>query len=302
MFSLVQLECFVAVAEELHFGAAAARLRMTQPPLSRQIQLLERELDALLFTRTSRKVELTSAGATLLPNARRLLDIAAKTATDVRRVSEGAAGTLAVAYTAMAAQSALPLLVRRTAAELPGVNLGLRELVSTDQMDALMKGTVDIGLLRPMVARSGIRTRAILIEKLVVAVPGDSQLAEVEGPIALHELDRRPVLMYSPSTARYFHDLLLALFVSSGIRPDIVQYAGQIPALLALVQAGLGSTLVPQSARNISPDGVVFRELKSGTPSDALNKVELDVAWSEDTTNPLVGRVVDMLSLDVDVH
>src|SRR6188508_3061704 len=98
MFSLVQLECFVAVAEELHFGAAADRLRITQPPLSRQIQLLEREIGTLLFNRTSRRVNLTAAGQSLLPNARRILDLAAKAAVDVRRVGSGATGTLTIAY------------------------------------------------------------------------------------------------------------------------------------------------------------------------------------------------------------
>ena len=112
MFSLPQLEAFVAVAEELHFGAAAERLNMTQPPLSRQIQMLEKKLGTQLFGRTSRKVELTAAGATLLPRARQILDMCIKTDLDVRRVSSGQAGTITVGYTAIAGQSALPLMLR----------------------------------------------------------------------------------------------------------------------------------------------------------------------------------------------
>src|SRR5690349_13811233 len=108
MISLVQLECFIAVAEELHFGAAATRLKMTQPPLSRQIQQLERELSTRLFDRTSRRVALTQAGRALLPNARRLIDLAAKAVSDVRSVGEGAAGTVTIAYTAMAGQAVVP--------------------------------------------------------------------------------------------------------------------------------------------------------------------------------------------------
>ena len=176
MISLVQLECFIAVAEELHFGAAAARLKMTQPPLSRQIQQLERELSTRLFDRTSRRVALTQAGRALLPNARRLIDLAAKAVSDVRSVEEGAAGTVTIAYTAMAGQSVVPDLLRRASAELPGVTLLLRELVSLDQMEELEKGTVDIGLMRPLLARPQISSHAVYRERLMVAVPSASTL------------------------------------------------------------------------------------------------------------------------------
>lgn len=297
MFSLVQLECFIAVAEELHFGAAAERLRITQPPLSRQIQMLEREMGTLLFHRTSRRVEMTAAGRSLLPSARRVLDLAAKMAVDVRRVASGAAGTLTVAYTAMAAQSALPLLLRRAAEHMPDVSLTLRELVTTDQMDELVKGTVDLGLLRPLVARPGILTRQIMSERMVAALPADSRLAQKTGPVSLLELDRERLLMYSPTEARYFHDLLLRLFAASGSQPVVIQYASQVPALLALVQAGLGLTLVPASAQHFAPRGVVFRDLDSRSPADSLNSVHLDVAWGADSANPAVQRALDILAL-----
>ncbi len=295
MFSLVQLECFVAVAEELHFGAAAQRLRMTQPPLSRQIQMLERELGTLLLNRTSRRVSLTAAGHALLPSARRLLDLAAKTDIDVRRVAAGAAGTLTVAYTAMAAQSALPLLLRRVAMEMPDVSLVLRELVSTDQMDELAKGTVDIGLLRPIVARPGILFRPILSEGLVAAIPAGSRLVKKEDPLSLHDFDGEPLLMYAVAEARYFHDLLLKLFAAADSQPVVIQYASQVPTLLAFVQAGLGFTLVPESAQHLAPEGVIFRELDGKTPGDVFNSIRLDAAWSEDNGNPAVVRALEML-------
>ena len=137
MFSLPQLEAFVAVAEELHFGAAAERLNMTQPPLSRQIQMLEKKLGTQLFARSSRKVELTAAGATLLPRARGILDMCIKTDLDVRRVSSGEAGVITVGYTAIAGQSALPLMLRRAAEGMPGVSFVLRELVSRTRWTGL---------------------------------------------------------------------------------------------------------------------------------------------------------------------
>jgi len=295
MFSIVQLECFVAVAEELHFGAAAERMRMTQPPLSRQIQLIERELDTMLFLRTSRSVQLTTAGKTLLPNARRILDLVSKAAVDVRRVAAGASGTLNISYTATAAQSALPQFLKQATAQLPDVALGLRELVSTDQMDELAKGTVDLGLLRPIVARPGIQTRALLTERMIAAVPTGSRMAELAGPISLIEFADERLIMCSPADGRYFHDLVLTLFAVSGIQPFITQYVTQVPAQLALVHAGLGVALVPESARKFSQEGVVFKNLDRRTPMDKFNTVGLSVAWSDENTNPALHAALEVL-------
>ncbi len=305
MFSLPQLEAFVAVAEELHFGAAAERLNMTQPPLSRQIQMLEKKLGTPLFARTSRKVELTAAGATLLPRARQILDMCVKTDLDVRRVSSGQAGVITVGYTAIAGQSALPLMLRRAAEGIPGVSFVLRELVSTDQMDGLVKGTVDIGLLRPIVARPGIVSRPLMKDRMVVALPEGSSLlgtmaATHGGPLSLGSLDRRPLLMYSTQEARYFHDLVLRLFASAGAHANITQYASQVPALLAFVQAGLGVTLVPASAMGFAPPGVEFHEIDGRHGIQELNRVDLELAWNEETANPAVLTLLDLIASAAD--
>ena len=299
MITLVQLECFVAVAEELHFGAAATRLQMTQPPLSRQIQQLERELSTPLFERTSRRVALTHAGRALLPNAHQLLDLAAKAVAEARSVGEGAAGTITIAYTAMAGQSVVPEMLRRAADELPGVSVLLRELVSREQVEALERGTVDIGLIRPLPARPQVRSRPAFRERLAVAVSSDSPLAQQDKPLRLVDLNDEQLLMYSPRGARYFHDLLLSMFVASGVRPNIVQYAEQVPALLALVSAGLGFTLVPESACRIAPDTVTLLPISESDPSSSVNRVELDVAWNAESHNPLVARLLSLVGDDL---
>ena len=295
MISLVQLECFIAVAEELHFGAAASRLKMTQPPLSRQIQQLERELETQLFSRTSRRVELTQAGRALLPSARRLIDLAAKAVADVKSVGKGAAGTLTIAYTAMAGQAVIPQLMRRASTALPNVSLLLREMVTLEQVDALEKGTVDVGLMRPLLSRPQLESRPVYREKLVVASLSDAPLAERGDPVRLIDLIDEPLLMYSPGVARYFHDLLLSMFVASGVHPHIVQYAGQVPALLALVSAGLGFTLVPESAGRIAPDTVTILPIDTADPSSRVNSVELDIAWNSESPNPLVERLLSLV-------
>lgn len=295
MFSLVQLQSFVAVAEELHFGAAAERLNMTQPPLSRQIQLLEREMGSQLFDRSSRRVELTAAGTMLLPSARQILDLAAKTELDVRRAAAGNAGSVTIAYTALAGQTALPQLLRRTAEEQAGVSLVLRELVSTDQMDGLVNGSVDIGLLRPIVGRPGVVNRPIMQDRMVIATSADSGMEAESGSLPLTALRDSPVMMYSTAEARYFHDLVMRLFSSVDVQPEVTQYASQVPALLAFVQAGLGVTLVPASAKDFAPAGVRFFDIKDSRTMRKLNRVELDVAWNENTTNPAVLKLLKLL-------
>jgi DNA-binding transcriptional LysR family regulator len=126
-------------------------------------------------------------------------------------------------------------------------------------------------------------------------VPSDSELAQREGPLKLIDLKDEQMLMYSPSVARYFHDLLLSMFVASGVHPHIVQYAGQVPALLALVSAGLGFTLVPESAARIAPDTVTLLPIDQADPSSRVNSVELDIAWNSESPNPLVEKLLGLI-------
>ena len=299
MFSLIQMECFVAVAEELHFGEAAARLQMTQPPLSRQIQQLERELDTQLFVRTSRRVVLTEAGRVLLPHARQLLDLADRAAADTKAVGLGAEGSLSISYTAMAGRSILPALVRLANKHLPGVRLNLTERITADQLDEIERGTVDIGLLHPQLNRPTVTERNLLTEDMMVAVHANSPFGASEEPIRLDALAREPFLMYQPKTARYFHDLALLTLQRGGIEPRISQYAGQIPVLLSLTNAGLGFAIVPASARRFLPEDVRLRPIDfEGMPAKPVQST-LSLAWSSATTNPVVFRFLDVLEEDV---
>lgn len=290
MFTLIQLESFVAVAEELHFGSAAKRLNMTQPPLSRQIQLLERELQAQLLHRNSRSVELTAAGKILLTNARRILELSQKTSVEVGRVSSGNAGSVVIGYTAVAGQSVLPQLLSQAAEHLPDVTLVLREAVSVDQLEALSKGQIDIGLLRPVVNRPGVTTELVRKDRLVAAVPEGHHLETGKG-VLLKEMVDLPLLMYSTGQARYFYDLVLSLFDSVGARPKITQIASQIPALLALVAAKLGVTLVPASVIEYAPRGVAFEELIGPDSMTELNHSDMHLAWDEASSNPAADRL-----------
>jgi DNA-binding transcriptional LysR family regulator len=294
MFTLAQLAGFVAVAEELHFGRAAARLHMTQPPLSRQIMLLEREVGVPLLDRGGRVVKVTPAGRVLLTEARRILRLAEETSLAVRRIPTGTGGTLTVGFTAVSVHGYVKSFLQRIAGQLPHVDLVLRELVTADQVEAIASGDIDLGFVRPPVAAAGLASRVVQSERLLLAAPASGPLARHGEPVGVGELDGRPLVMYSPVESRYFHELLLGMTVRAHARPRYVQYVSQVHTMLALVQAGVGLALVPESATAMRPDGVVFTELADGqSPS-----VELAAAWREGTDNPALARVLRLLPPD----
>ncbi|MDP4005228.1 LysR substrate-binding domain-containing protein [Methylobacterium sp. NEAU K] len=291
MFDFSQLRCFVAVAEELHFGRAAARLNMTQPPLSRQIQVLERILDVQLLERTSRSVRLTAAGRSFLPEAQRILRLA-ETATQVtRQVAAGRAGVLKLGFTAASAYDFLPRLVTALRRTLPDVTLSLREMVSKDQIEDLLAGRIDAALVRPPVTHPDLIAVRALAEPLVVALPAGNPLAAREH-LTPGDLGREPIIAYAPNEARYFHDLVLGLFAEAEIQPRIVQHLTQIHAILALVRAALGIALVPAAAERLRFEGVVFRPLLLPAPRPA----ELFLAWRRDADDPLIAPLVSIVT------
>lgn len=285
MFEFAQLRCFVAASEELHFGRAARRLNMTQPPLSRQIQSLEHAVGASLFERTSRTVRLTPAGRAFLPEARRLLRLAEGAALTARRVARGDAGSVTLGFTAGASYAFLPRLVAACAAAMPDVDLVLREMPTADQMEALAAGRLDAGLVRLPVDRRGVELARVARDAMVLAVPEAHALAAAGVAPGLRDLDRAPFVMYSPTEGRYFYDLVSGLFRAAEVSPDCVQHISQVHTILALVSAGMGAALVPEAARNLGVRGVVLREL---TPAPDM-VAELHLVWRREQDNPAFG-------------
>ncbi|MFJ8693237.1 LysR substrate-binding domain-containing protein [Streptomyces roseolilacinus] len=288
MFTLAQLTSFVAVAEELHFTRAAERLNMTQPPLSRQIQLLEGELRVQLLDRTNRTVRLTPAGRAFLVEARRILRQSEHAALAVRRVSTGEAGAIAVGFTAASAYSALGGLLETARAALPGVEIVLQELVTRDQLKALSEGSLDLGLIRPSAAGADLTSRTAVREGLLAALPARHPRAAVDGPMRIEDLDGEDFLMYSPIEARYFHELLVSIFRTAGVRPVFTQYLTQVHSILALVHAGWGTALVPEAAARMRYGGIVFRRVSLPDP----RPVELNLVWRRNNDNPALDALL----------
>jgi DNA-binding transcriptional LysR family regulator len=285
MFEISQLRCFVAVAEELHFSRAAERLNMTQPPLSRQIRLLEHHVGAQLLERNSRTVRLTAAGKAFFPEAARILRIAEEAMFAARRAAKGEQGSLAIGFTSASGYSLLPEVVRRLRERSPGVSLTLKELVSTMQVEALNAGELDLGLMRPHPVSGDLDSQLIATEALMLAIPdSDADLWPLEPTLA--DLHGRPFVMYSPYEARPFYQMLSERFARAGVVPDVVEHIGQVHTMLALVRAGIGAALIAEGAARLKFDGIVMRRV-------ATEPVDTVCTYRRNHDNPVLQLFLD---------
>ena len=289
MFTLEQARQFVAVAEELHYGRAAERLRMTQPALSRQIQRLERTVGVTLLERDSRRVALTPAGRAFLDEARRLLAAAQRAPATARRIASGRAGTLRVGFTAGAGFSLLGPLLTRLSTALPDLDVQLEEMVTGEQRQALQRGDLDLGLGRPPVDPAQLDSLPLLTEQLVLAVPRGHQLERRPGPLRAADLADEPLVMHHPLRARYFYDLVVRQLPVR--HENVVHTVSQIVTMLSLVAAGRGIAVVPASAAALGIDGIALLPLAELAPEP----VELHAMWSRDSRDPALLRVLELL-------
>lgn len=281
---LRHLRYFAAVAQTCHFGQAAERLHVAQPALSYAIRQLEAELDTTLFNRTTRQVSLTAAGEYLQDQVARILADVEDAVRGVRRVAAGRSGRIRLGLTGTAALSHLPRIARMVQAELPGVDLEIQaDLLTPAHCDGLRSGALDLGVLRPPAIGEGLELRTIAVEPLVLAVSADHRLA-VEPVVSLADLRNEKFVAYQ-SRESAVNDTVLRACRAVGFVPQREHLASGTAVLLGLVAAGLGVAVVPDSARRIPLEGVVFRDLlDAGT-------IELALAWRSGEDAPVVGAV-----------
>jgi DNA-binding transcriptional LysR family regulator len=270
---LRQLRHFVAVAERLHFGRAAAALHMSQPPLSRSIRDLELRLGATLFARTRRKVELTPEGARFLEEARRLLAQLEHAVLEVGRMAAGG-GRLRLGFVSLADYGVLPSLLKAYKGARPGVALALREMLSPDQAAALAAGELDFGLLLPPVAGADLEHIVVQRERFVVAMPARHRLARLRGRLAMRELAAESFVMVPRENAPGLYDMIAALATRAGFAPRVAQEAIQMQTVVSLVSSGMGVAVVPASIANLGRRGVAYRQIADPHP-----RLELWLAW-----------------------
>ncbi|OXY91704.1 LysR family transcriptional regulator [Streptomyces diastatochromogenes] len=284
---LPQLHAFVVLAEELHFGHAAARLGIAQPPLSQQIRRLEDRVGHALFSREPGRVALTAAGRELLPAARRALTDLTDGLAAARAVGSGRAGRLRIGFAASLALTVLPGLLRTFRQRFPAVHLDIREMTTAPQIAALHDKAIDIGLLRePPADEPEIAFRTVLSEPFVAVLPAAHPLA-AQRTVHIAQLADSPFVLLPRAAGPGLYDRITGLCTDAGFTPRTAQHAVEWQTVCALVETGLGVSLAPAGIRRIRLKGVAFRGIAPGTA-----RTRVAVAWREADPNPLVAHLL----------
>ena len=292
---LRHLRYFVAVAEELHFGHAAKRLHMTQPPLSQQIQALEDELGVPLLARTKRKVELTPAGAMFLDEARLALQQAERARRIAIEAARGVRGRVRVGFVTSASFSILPSVVRRFRRENALIDLELFEMTPSQQLHALEHKEIDIGILRPPVDDTCLQMDTVLEEPLVLALPSDHRMAD-QKTVALKSLAEESFVLFPRQHGPGIYDVIMKACHDVGFTPQVSYSPDKMQTLLTYVASGLGISLVPQSLSGFHRDSIVYRPIR-----EKGYRVELAILQRRDDHNAALQKLCDLCA-DVGVE
>lgn len=284
---LRHLRYFVALAEALNFGRAARRLAISQPPLSRQIRVLEDELGTPLFARTRRAVALTAAGSALLPDARRLLREADSLKESARHLATGETGIVALGFISVAAYNILPALVPEFRKRHPGLKLALQEGATDALLSALGQGEIDVGMVLPPVTDPRLAYRPLVNDRLMVALPVRARGRFPDGPLSLAAIADEPFILFPRKAGPSLYDLIVGSCRRAGFSPRIDQEAIQMQTIVSLVAAGMGVALVPASLRHLRRTGVEYRPLK-----DKTSPVEIGLVWGATDESPSVRAFV----------
>ncbi|MBC7404783.1 MAG: LysR family transcriptional regulator [Cytophaga sp.] len=288
---LRQLRYFLAVAEEMHFGRAAKKLHMTQPPLSQTIQALEVILGVSLFTRSTRNIVITPAGLALIPEARRLLVQTQSLKQLVQRAASGETGHLSLAFVSIADYSVLPSYLREFRQHHQELSIELREATSDLQLNLLENAEIDAGLLIPPIPEklfAHLNYQKVLSEPLILALP--EIYANRNNANVLGTYKDLPLILFPRKIAPALYDTIFACFREAGLTPEIGQEAIQMQTIIGLVSAGMGIALVPQSVSNLKRPGVVYQALP-----ELLATVEIGIAWRKDNASPVLNAFLTLL-------
>jgi DNA-binding transcriptional LysR family regulator len=276
------LQYFVAVAEELNFGRAAERLKMAQPPLSRQIGRLEKELGVELFHRTKRQVQLTDAGQVFLEEVRPILSLVEQSVQAAQRAARGEIGHLAIGFEGSFSYDVVPFSLREYQEQFPRVNLVVYEMTTSEQLQAIEDNRIEIGFVIPPFENERLIVEIVLQERLIVALPQTHPLA-VEQVLSLQDIAEQPLIMGPRDRGCGLYQQVITIFRQAGFEPTIAQETNEIQMMLGFIAAGIGITLLPASVAYFQRPGVVYRELPSSIPN-----IELAMVWRADNLSPVL--------------
>ncbi|MGE3861227.1 MAG: LysR family transcriptional regulator [Burkholderiaceae bacterium] len=285
---LRSLECFVAVAEELSFARAAARLHLSQPPLTKRIQLLEHELGVTLLERSTRSVRLTRAGAVLLREARALFDQSLAMQRAVRREEAADVGTLRIGFISTAFLGVILTHLPKLSAGLGAVEYVWSELTSPLQVEALRERRIDLAFVHTPLEHRGLSERLVLRERFVAALPAKHPLAE-QASLQLSDLADDLFVLFPRDVAPGYYDMMLSAFSAAGFAPRIQHHARHFLSLLLLPASGAGVCIVPQSAASLSIPG-----LKLVPVRESALRSEVKMLWSPSNRSPVLLRALEV--------
>jgi DNA-binding transcriptional LysR family regulator len=281
---LRHLRYFVAVAEELHFGRAAQRLFMAQPPLSQQIQQLEKEIGVILFARTNRRVQLTPAGDVFLAETRAILARVDAAVLRTQRTGRGEVGWLGVGFVASSTYDVLPDILRTFRERYPDVELELVEMLGNEQETALRERRIHVGFSRLPSLSEGMVHEPVVEEDLILAVPASHPLAK-HTEILLADLSQEPFVLFPHLAQSSYAAYMIRICQEAGFSPRVVQETGEMQTAVSLVAAGIGVAIVPESVRNLMRTGVVYRPMVAPSP-----RIELTMVYSKNDISPVLPR------------
>ena len=289
---LKQLRYFVAVAEELHFGNAAKRLAISQPPLSFNIARLEESLGYLLLRRSTREVALTPAGMVFYQEACRILALASQAQQLGQRAADGELGSLRIGFVGAALLTPIANHLRRFEMQRSGVMLSVHELNSFEQIDALQREQIDFGILHPRTIPDGLCSQVLFRESFVCALPSDHRLARSK-KLKLQALSNESFVLFPRHFSPDYHDRMIAMCMAAGFTPHIRYEVRANATVAALVAAGFGVAIVPHSVQRVAIDGVTFLPLAD---NDVMS--ELIGVWRDDPQDALLPPLLAELTLN----
>lgn len=276
------LRYFCAVVHEGHFGRAAARLGIAQPPLTRQIQKLERDLDVLLLHRMQKRFEVTQAGQLLYERALRLLDSADQAQADVRRASSGEMGRFTVGFVNSTAFTILPAVISKFRQAFPDVQLEVREMYYNTLLSALEGGGVDVGLLRPHINSRVLQIVTLIREPFVALVPFGHRLAG-QRTTSLRQLANEPFVMFSRTGSPLLHMHVMQMCLRAGFTPKTIQLADQIHTVAGFVGAGMGVAIAPSTVTSFNFPGLRCLQI-----TDRIEPLPMAMAWRQGKDTVLI--------------
>ena len=293
---LRHLRYFRTVASELHFGRAAEKLHIAQPPLSHQIRQLETELGFELFNRTKRSVALTPAGHVFLTQVDRIFQQLEQAIEIGRKTSRGELGQISIGFVGSATYNILPSILQQFRDRYPQVHIELHELTTDRQLIWLHEGRIDIGLMRPPIIEPDVSSQVIFQESLVVALPVTHQLATM-ATIDLASLATEPFILFPRQLAPGLYDPIITICQAAGFSPLVVQECIQMQTIVSLVSANMGVSILPESIQEVQRYGVVYKPIQDPTvPISTLVRqlATISIVWRTNDDSPTINRLLEI--------